>query len=110
MICGKDIQKTERAYQLKQGDFDGEKSYRFKGKGGGPRMYIHRSCVIQIQWGREHPELELDVIYYDYLRKGIHKGKIVWKFNDVVLKSFTQEEIDSLLPKLAKKLLKSLDS
>ena len=109
MMCGEDIKKTERAYQLKQGDFNNGQYYQFKGKGGGPRMYIHRSCIMRSQWEREHPKLELEAMYYEYLRKGTDKGEVVWKFDTTTLKHFTQEEIDKLLPRLAKKLLKDLD-
>ena len=107
IICGEDIQIEEPVCLLKCGSFNNGRGNKFMGSGGsGPRMYVHKPCIIRIQWEKEYPELKLETIYYDYLRKGIHKGQITWKFNNIALKNFTQEELDSLIPKLAKKLLK----
>lgn len=74
---------------------------------GSNKFGFHHNCFIKMMWYKDHPDVKMEEIYFDYITIGVCVDEVVWKFGGLPLSgSPTEEELKDRMSALAKSLLR----
>lgn len=71
------------------------------------KFLFHSECFSKNLFKKDFPHIKVDESYFKYLEPARKNGKIIWKFDKLVIsEGCTQDEFDAFISKVAKRILK----
>lgn len=71
------------------------------------KFFFHTECFSKNLFQKDFPHIKVETSFFKYLEPARKSGKIIWKFDKLEIKEgCTQEEFDSFISKVAKRILK----